>query len=469
MSQREDTYVFVVFIVGLLALSYVLSGCELAPSSVSRTLPVDCVTSVAPSGADDRVAIQLALDTCKEVHLDGDYYIATPSTHPRGMLELRGRLVCTASTRLLYSGDTSGADWFGIWIRGSDSLVSGCTIDSTGLFNTREQTHAIAADGRSGPLHNIEIAYVRIIHPAGDGVDLVGYEPTATSPDQRLFNVRVHHTTFERAGRSGITFFGGCNSCEFDHNTAVDVSDQQYDGEGKGGGSHGVKIHHNYGRVGPHSQSGLALQIQGSSDVDVYSNDWDQGIYSGGCRNCSFHDFTIDQAVPLQFAVLHLAKTGDVRVWNVHLTRQASAGVNGVFVSVWALNAPARVDVSDSSFVQYANTHVVGGIGTELLTFDNVDVDYRGTPGLRLFGIAVEGGPIATGGKRAALSVSNTRVIGQLLGSVFVSGSQAGVGEISITRTQSTAGLLCQNTNNVTGPLVYENNIMPAKNCVGVP
>lgn len=462
MNEHREEYALIVLIVGLLACAYVFMGCELASSSVSRMSPGGCVTNVPPS-VDDRAAIQLALDTCNEVHLDGVYNIATPpEPRTRGMLELRGKLVCTSTTRLVYSGDAGAQDWYGIWIRGSDSLISGCTIDSTALFNTQEQTHAIAADGRSGPLANIEVAYVRIIHPPGDGVDLVGYEPGET-----LTNVRVHHTTFERAGRSGITFFGGCHDCEFDHNVAYDVSDQQYDGEGKGGGSHGVSIHHNFGRVGPHSQSGLALQVQASSDVDVYSNDWDQGIYVGGCVNCTFHDMTINQSVRTDFGVLHIVKSGYSRVWNVNLTRQAEAGVGAVLFTGWAVNAPTSVTVSDSAFVQYSPTHVVANVGVEVLSFDNVNAEYRAAALPRVYGISVEGGPLATG-KRSSLYVDNMRIAGPAAAAIRVSGEQAGVGAVSVTRTQSTTGLSCENTSNVLGPLTYANNAMPKTNC-GVP
>lgn len=461
--KRYEAVILVVYTLTWLTLAALLmvlclfTGCELASSNVSRT--GSC--NVQPSGADDRVALQLALDTCAEVHVDGVYRIATPAwPRARGMLELRGKLVCAAATRLLYSGDAAHQDWYGIWIRGSDSLISGCTIDSTELTNTQEQTHAIGADARYGALVNIEVAYVTFVHPAGDGVDLVGYEP-----DRTLTNVRVHHSTFERTGRSGVTFFGACHDCEFDRNVSYDVSDQQYDGEGKGGGSHGVKIHHNYGRVGPHSQSGLAVQIQNSSDVDVYSNDFDQGIYVGGCTDCTFHDMTINQAARSDFAVLHIVKSGSSRVWNMNLTRQSEAGLGAVFAATWALSAPTSVEVSDSKFIQYAPTHVTGGLGVESLSFDDVNLEYRSTPGLRAYGISVEGGPLAAGGKRANLYVHNVRVSGPVRAAVRVSGEQAGIGTVSVTRAVSSSNLLCENTFNVIGPLTYKDNTMPPMNC----
>lgn len=465
-------------------------GCEGVPLETIEVPPVALLAQITPAvctatvhipadGADAWVALTTALATCSLVQLDpGVYPIAVPYPRPVGMLNVRGTLAGSGmnATTIRLTGSGSSVDLVAVWLLTSGATARDLAIDMSGLQagTTTEQTHAFYVDGRQGRVTGVRVTGVRVINPYGDGAKLVGYEPQLDGTADFRIGVRFDHSVFERCGRSGITFFGGCNDCEFDHLTGLDVYDQIFDGEGKGGGSHRVRIHHNTDRAGPGAQSAVAMDVRDSSDVEIYENDYDRSISIMRCFGCSVHDTTITQARPIG-AVVDVSKEGDVRLYDLRLRRLASAGP-GVLIATGYRSgtAPALVVLSDSTLTQDANSGLVTGFGTRRLVLEHDELIYNGTL-LSQFGVDLVGGPIGSG-YLASLAVSDTKISGPLKAAVRVAGSYAGMTSVTVRAVESSSSLRCENVASTTtaagvtnggivGPLVVDRCIWPAIAC----
>ena len=119
--------------------------------------------------------------------------------------------------------------------------VERLTIDTTGAFNTDEQTHAIATSGTcSGalcqPITSFGLDHVVFIHPKvsgerkGDCVRLLG-----NSPASPVIDVSIANSTFIGCARSGIEVQRNVHGLRVEGNYFAHKGDQDIDSEPTGG------------------------------------------------------------------------------------------------------------------------------------------------------------------------------------------------------------------------------------------
>lgn len=152
-------------------------------------------------------------------------------------------------TVLAMSGDQGGATTFVISIDpgAKDVKVKDLTIDTSGMTNTAEQTHAIeigsgvctTSNGTcSMPVEDISVEGVRFVHPPapagqrkGDCIRLLG-----NTVETQVRRVKIIGGTFESCARSGIGVQRKVNSLKVIGNHFLPNRwDQAFDGEATGG------------------------------------------------------------------------------------------------------------------------------------------------------------------------------------------------------------------------------------------
>ncbi len=487
----------------LLIVVSILSSCKSPPTpahdasvqdsiigDIPALMPVitsdPCVTeardfgAVPDDGLDDTAGLRAAAaSACPNVRLEaGDYSMAVQS-YPRAvsMVDMKGVLSGAGQdvTTIRLTGSGSDQDLFAVRLIASGSGAQDLTVDMTGLIpgTTNEQTHAFAVDGRIAKVSGIRITRVKILNPYGDCADLVGYEPEPDGTKDFRISVRVDHSIFQVCGRSGITFFGGCNDCEFDHLTGINVYDQIFDGEGKGGGSHRVKIHHNFDRAGSSIESTLAIDVNNSSEIEIFDNDFDRGISLARCFACSVRDTKIVQS-SVSEPLISITKEGEITLSDLRLTREASASPGVLVYGGWRSGTvPTSIALSDSTLIQKTDAPAIDGYGIRSLAIHRTDFQFVGdSAGLR-DAITVSGGPVSSGLK-ASISVSDSTISGSVRSATFLSGAYAGMTTATFRKLTAPEGLRCKNvavtTKNggIQGPLIVDQCPWPAWTCPGL-
>jgi hypothetical protein len=115
---------------------------------------------------------------------------------------------------------------------GNDNLVSNLVLDTTGLTNTSEQTHAIQI---TGPAKGQVVTAVWFRHPSlgagagGDCIKVVGYDP-----DQQV-SLAVSNNVFSQCDRSGVAIHSGVTDAVIANNLFLATGDSDIDLEGTGG------------------------------------------------------------------------------------------------------------------------------------------------------------------------------------------------------------------------------------------
>lgn len=460
----------------------------MAPSmdSMVPTEDVPCASkardfgAIPDDGLDDIAGLRAAAASgCPNVQLEaGVYQVAVPPLpRPRAMLDMKGVLsgAGQGTTTIKLTGSGSGQDLIAVSLIANGAGAQDLTLDMTGIAagTTNEQTHAFGVDGRVARVSGVRVTRVKILNPYGDCVDLVGYEPLPDGTGDFRISVRIDHAMFQVCGRSGITFFGGCNDCEFDHITGVNVSDQIFDGEGKGGGSHRVKIHDNKDRAGVLIQSTLAIDVQNSSEIEIFDNDFDRGISLARCFGCSVHHTTITQTRPSD-PLISITKEGDTQLYNLKLTREASAGPGSLVSGSWSNGTgPTSVTLVDSTLIQKTDALSFEGHGIKSLIVQRVDFQYSGSLIGKRDSIYISGGPQVSGNK-ASISISDSRVSGALRYSVHLDGAYMGIANITFKNIIASAKLYCENTTTtataggIRGPLIIDQCAWPPQTCPGL-
>jgi len=254
----------------IVALSMGLDGKAVAagPGPQGCYNPAD-YGAIPDDGLDDRVPAQQALD---DASASGgrvcfgigrwDLSRAPVGSYNRfAALSMHGAHVEVVGagplTVLAMSGDQGGATTSVISIDpgASDVKVKDLTIDTSGMTNTDEQTHAIqigsgvctTSNGTcSMPVEDISVEAVRFLHPPaapgqrkGDCIRLVGN--TAATQVRR---VKIIGGTFEKCARSGISVQRNVNSLKVIGNHFLPNRwDQAFDGEATGGeGDAGLEL-----------------------------------------------------------------------------------------------------------------------------------------------------------------------------------------------------------------------------------
>lgn len=244
-----------------LSLSLLLQSCvdpdESAAQQELFSAPGSCVVAgaVPNDGIDDRTAIQLALTLqgCADlpsgvfdVHVNlnangGRLYGGTTGLDRYDMLKLAGGRTLRGagpSTVLKFSGDATKGDIHGVGMAGDENLVESVTLDTTGWYNTSEQSHAVKI---SGPALGQKISGVWFHHPSlgpgagGDCIKVVGYDPVTksdgTTVDKRVSFIAIGNI-FAKCDRSGIAVHGGVLDGIISANQFLATGDQDLDLEG---------------------------------------------------------------------------------------------------------------------------------------------------------------------------------------------------------------------------------------------
>lgn len=211
--------------------------------------------AIPDDGLDDRVPMQAALDAASaaggvwclgagrwEVSRapSGTYNrFAALNTHGHHV-QMRG---AGPATTISLKGDQGMATTWVVALDpgASDITISDLTIDTSGAFNTEEQTHAIEVGTgvclgiQCQPIEDISIKNVRFVHPTvnnelkGDCLRLVG-----TTVATLVRRVQVIGSTFTQCARSGIAVQRNVHALIINGNEFTQPSDQDLDFEPTG-------------------------------------------------------------------------------------------------------------------------------------------------------------------------------------------------------------------------------------------
>lgn len=377
------------------------------------------------------------------------------------------------STILKMYGDQANGDTFVISLDpgACDIRISDLTIDTSGMINTSEQTHAIAigtgvcsaANGTcSLPVADTAIERVRFIHPKtpgvrkGDCIRLLGN--LATTP---VVRTKIIGSTFSNCARSSIGVQRNVNSLKVigNHFSAPSV-DQQFDGEATGGdwddgleligntfdddltqsqGDYAVALtSQRHAIVQGNIFNGRGLVLYRTSDVVVSGNIINQtaraGVGGGTIESGNIAD--------------RLVISGNI------ITRQGVGGV-GVRIMPHSGGLPTGVSIQNNTIKNETDgTGILIQSGQDL-TISNNSLDFpnstANTNGIFLFSQARIGDGII---------ISGNRITGALYAGVRLNGSAFGFGDLTLVGNQvqgSNRGLNCDN-NPLIQPIVSVGN-----------
>lgn len=177
-----------------------------------------------------------------------------PARRPHMMLEAKGAQIYGdgPGTVLAFRGSTAGEDWEGISMTGAGSALHDLSIDTEGISDTDEQTHAVKI---LGPATDAEISRVSFNHPirpegkSGDCVQVVGFDD-----GREIESVKISENDFAHCDRSGVGVHSGTTGLRILDNRFSDVGNTDLDFEGSGN-THGVLIQHNTFTMSPGPQA----------------------------------------------------------------------------------------------------------------------------------------------------------------------------------------------------------------------
>lgn len=282
-----------------------IAACAADVSAIEQQLaaPGSCATFAVPDdGVDDRAAIQSAIDTQGCADLSSGTYdviVTSPRTGSRyDLLTLTGGRTLRGAgpaTVIRFSGDAARSDLRGIGMTGDSNLVADLTLDTTGLTNTEEQTHAIQI---TGPALNQRVSGNWFRHPSlgasagGDCIKVVGYDQTATTPDMRVSMV-ITGNVFAQCDRSGVAVHSGLRDALINSNLFLETGDQDIDLEGSGGAID-------------------SLVISGNSFRRTLNNGVSVAIAAGLTRRAVFSGNIVNGGRLFTYNVERLSVTGNV-------------------------------------------------------------------------------------------------------------------------------------------------------------
>jgi hypothetical protein len=461
-----------------------LSACVApAPASLSThsSAVTETCTVVAPSGGDDRAALQAAFNTgC--AHLTGTISVLTPPmprarqilTAPRG-LHVYGD--GAAATRLTFTGATNGYDWRGI--QGACGMrMHDLRVDNPAVVATtpNDQVPLIRFDG-DGCTDSVEIDHMTFANPTlgGDCMQFVGYDVT-TPTDRRIWNVSVHDSLFENCSRSGIAIHSGLHHCSIKDNRFLDTWDQDIDGES--GGSHGLddcEVADNLFVRGPHAQSAISMAPQDWSNAHIHHNRFDgRSLDVYGCQTCEQDHNVILNTMPGPPSLYMRKNLVDVAIH--HETYEHPGPTLAAIVKIEQAGSvhPINVTIRDSKFIQHAGTTSIAAIGVVGFYFEYNTVTYDGAVARMAMDVQPSAGTygVQTTDVHVRDSTFTSALPWQAV--LHLNGGGYGTGAFELTNvwaTSATRGLWCENLNTavgVQGPATYAGNTLPAPICGSV-
>lgn len=441
--------------------------------SVVQSLDVGQCTvpaAIPDDGQDDRAAIQAVLDNsaCTEVDLgDGVYNIATPPGHngsgvrrPFYMLKVNGKTLKGngQATVLTFTGDVSLINWHGIEILGASPAVTMLSMNTDGLTNGSEQTHAIQV---TGPASGVNLASIWFSHhlpnslTGGDCIKAVGYAASNTL----IQGITVANNTFTACNRAGFESHSGVHNLSVHDNNFVGVDEIDIDSEGSGDND-AWEIYNNVFSLS-NSVSVFAIAIDSVTNTSIHDNTINgKGVYFYSAVNANFSNNTINRTVAGDGSgVIQIEKScNNITVFHNNLTRMSGVYPAPV-INITDHNGgyPTNITLDTNTLNQNTEantigvTTVVGFTATSnILNISSVTKKFFG---ISITGIVVRSDQLAVTG--------NTFNGGLYVAAVRISGTSNGVGSLSTstnTATGNTLGLRCEAQTNITGPLTRSGN-----------
>lgn len=436
--------------------------------------PVGESTAASAISVDNRTEFQLALNagTLDLRGKPGRYYIDIPP-YPRPIATLTmpdGASIIGDGvdiTTIVFRGDPMGHDWAGIRVGDNWRITGVSFVVEEPAGNWDEQSHVLEI---VGPVSGGELSYSSFDHPVvpgssrGDCIRFRGYDPLPDgTADKRIWNQTVHHVEFRHAARSGVAVYGGLNASRFHHLTFGDTSDQDLDMETATRSFNSFEWDHNIHRLGPSSQSSLAVSLY-PGEVHLHHNTLDgRGLdILGGSHD--IHDNVITLAVPSPDPVVYERKTGSTQFRRETWTRTAAAGPGVVFSAAQKITAPSNVTLDDVTFIQYTPQIALAVSGVAGVTMRGLTVIDLGPPGVR-DAIRIEGTALT---RTTPVLIADCAFTGTFRAAVSVSGSYlGGVGSIEIRDCSAPGAATMLRQENVdattarggiAGPVITEDN-----------
>jgi hypothetical protein len=451
------------------------------PSASAREPQPGCsVAGAIPNdGLDDRVAIQEALTSQKCAYLPAGVYdivsipFTPPARRPTMMLEASGaRLFGDGpSTVLRFRGSDGGADWVGILMTRAGSALHDVSIDTTGISETDEQTHAVKI---LGPATEAEIARVSIDHPtrmgpkSGDCIQVVGFDF-----GREIVGVKIRENQFLHCSRSGVAVHSGTRQLEISDNRFEDVRNSDLDFEGTGDTSD-VLIEGNTFTMSPglHGVGAIMFQLVEEARVtDNVFNGRGLDVFQSDDIEIDHNEITQTQLTgePVIFIHKDCART---RIIDNSITRESSAGVGGVIVAgPHNSGTPDHLTIEGNQLLQRTSAHVVATSGLVGLYVRHNAIVYSGDVANAMAGVFALGSANAFGIRTTDVHVDANTFEGPLQAAVSTSGSYFGAGMIETSgnvASGATFGIWCDNfgtQGGVLGPITSTGDSWPAPLC----
>jgi hypothetical protein len=479
-------------------LSFLVIGCtgEAAPDAgvASATRPAvvanvnGCFDPAQYGGSsddelDDRVAIQSAIDAASEsgggrVCLgDGRWRV---SRAPAGSYNRFAALtIHTPRIELIGNGPGTVIEVVGdqgaatISVIGIDPGAQNIAmrdfiLDTSGMTNTSEQTHAIQIGSGIGvgPVEDVQLERVifnhRLAPPSrkGDCLKLAGN----TAPNQ-VRRVIVIGSTFPSCARSGIAIQRGVHDLVIMGNQFTQAGDQDIDSEpSAAGGNSGLTIVGNIFRDNVElTQADWAVTIGGYGEpinaVTLANNVFEgRGVNLYLSANTVISGNTFNTTMESGYGVINFGHRAETIVINGNTLRRR--GVDGPMIRIvhtpgfWAQN----VTISNNEMIQDT---LGGGVVTESavkMSVVNNGIEWT-QPAPNALGVSLR----ATIVQAQATMISNNRMVGSIKYGISLAATPFAFNTTSVVgnmTTGATTSLRCEQSvpNNYKQPVVYAAN-----------
>ncbi len=474
------------------------AGVDLGSSGAASLVAASACFDPAEHGGnpndelDDRPAIQAAIDLASatgggRVCLgDGRWRVARApagSPNPFAAISIRTPRVELsgngAGTVIEVVGDQGNGTIFVISVDppASNVILRDFVLDTSGMVNTHEQTHAIEIGSNvgAGSVEDVRIERIifnhRRVPPAqkGDCVRLAGNP----APNQ-VRRVTIIGSTFPRCARSGIAIQRGVYDLVIMGNQFTQAGDQDIDSEPTAaGGNSGLTIVGNIFRDDVTATEGdWSVTIGGYDEpmnaVTLANNVFEgRGVNLARSRNTTITGNTFNSTMETAYGLINFGSRAETIVINGNTMRRRGAA--GPMIRIvhangfWAQN----VTIANNEMVQET---LGGGIVTESaakISVVNNGIEWI-QPAPNAMGIQLR----ATITDAQATMISSNRMVGAIRYGIHLAASPRAFNTTSVVgnmTTGATTSFRCDQTaaNNFKQPVVFaSNNLNSQPQCV---
>jgi hypothetical protein len=402
----------------------------------------------APSGGPNRLA-SLDLSGAKNVRLRG----AGPGTVLRML------------------GDGGQGTWYLMNVRnGSEGIwIGDLSLDSTGAFNTEEQTHLIQIGG-AGTLGvtGVQIERVRFFHPAlagrqaGDCIRLVG------EVARPVRQIGIHGNWFQFCDRSGIGVQRASYEVTVTGNLFAHVIDQAIDFEPTGTGSVGdYTITGNVFTTGADAQGPFEVTIVGIGGADlafrvVFAHNVlkGRGLQLFNVRRAVIEGNVIESVLPGPEAVLTVQKLEEEWIIANNVLARLAGSPPGSVVRIihHGSGTSTRGLLQNNQITQEVDGSPIAVESARDLTVSGNDVAFLGpTAGTYMgfdFRTTIQPGE--------GVLITGNRFKGALRAAIRLASSPEAMGAVAVTSNLARGGvqyvLRCENGSGFTKPVLLTGN-----------